>query len=87
MERPSPASWRGFFHAGPPRAARPRTVPVEAFLVGAGLINVAIYFWARRAVEHILHPAQPCPHAPKSLALFLAVWIAVAACGRSIAYF
>ena len=41
-------------------------------------------FRARRAAS-ILHPAHPCPHAPGALSL--AVWIAVAACGRSIAYF
>ena len=54
------------------RALRGRELfQLRLFLVGAGLLNVAIYlFWARRAVEHILHPAQPCPHAPKSLALF-----------------
>ena len=61
---------------------------LKAVLVAAGLINVAIYeFWARRAVEHVAAGAAMPARAKVTGALSLAVWIAVAACGRSIAYF
>jgi hypothetical protein len=57
-------------------------------LVAAGLINVAIYeLWARRAVEG-LAPAAPMPKRAKAAGVAsLGIWIMVAACGRSIAYF
>src|SRR5882757_5406686 len=57
-------------------------------LVAAGLINVAIYeLWARRAVEG-LAPAAPMPKRAKAAGVVsLGIWIMVAACGRSIAYF
>jgi hypothetical protein len=57
-------------------------------LVAAGLVNVAIYeFGAKRAV-YALPPAVPMPQRAR-LAGFtsLAIWLVVAACGRSIAYF
>jgi hypothetical protein len=53
----------------------------------AGLINVAIYeLWARRAVESL--PAGAAMPAAARNAGFasITIWIAVAACGRSIAY-
>jgi len=57
-------------------------------LVAAGLINVGIYeLWARRAVEG-LAPAAPMPTRAKVAGVVsLGIWITVAACGRSIAYF
>jgi hypothetical protein len=57
-------------------------------LVAAGLINVAIYeFWARRAIEG-LAPGAPMPTRAKATGVVsLGIWITVAACGRSIAYF
>jgi hypothetical protein len=61
---------------------------LKALLLGAGLINVAIYeFWARRTVEHIAAGAAMPARAKVTGALSLVIWVAVAACGRSIAYF
>jgi hypothetical protein len=61
---------------------------LKAALVAAGLLNVAIYeFWARRAVED-LAPGAAMPRRAKLAGLLsLGIWVAVAACGRSIAYF
>jgi hypothetical protein len=57
-------------------------------LIGAGLANIAIYeFGAKRAVEG-LGPNVAMPRAAKLAgALSLGLWVVVAACGRSIAYF
>jgi hypothetical protein len=61
---------------------------LKAVLFAAGLINVAIYeFWARRTVEHIAAGAAMPARAKVTGALSLVIWVAVAACGRSIAYF
>jgi hypothetical protein len=61
---------------------------LKAILVGAGLVNVAISeFWARRAVDGLAPGASMPPRAKLAGALSLAIWIAAAACGRSIAYF
>lgn len=56
--------------------------------VAAALVNVVIYeFGAKRAVEQ-LAPGVPMPAAARTAGLVsLAVWVLVAACGRSIAYF
>jgi uncharacterized protein DUF6644 len=61
---------------------------LKALLVAAGLLNVLIYeICARRAVV-TLPPGAPLPRAARASAMFsLVIWIAVAACGRSIAYF
>ena len=61
---------------------------LKFLLVATGLVNVLIYeIGARRAVA-TLPPGAPLPRAARtSAALSLAIWIAVAACGRSIAYF
>jgi hypothetical protein len=57
-------------------------------LVAAGLTNVAIYeFWAKPAVEHVASNASMPTRAKVTGALSLVIWIAVAACGGSIAYF
>jgi Family of unknown function (DUF6644) len=61
---------------------------LKAALVAAGLLNVAIYeFWARRAVEDLVPGAAMPPRARFAGLLSLGIWVAVAACGRSIAYF
>jgi len=61
---------------------------LKAILVAAGLINVAVYqFWAKPAVEHLASGASMPARAKVTGALSLIIWIAVAACGRSIAYF
>jgi hypothetical protein len=61
---------------------------LKAALVGAGLVNVALYeFVAGREVEK-LPPGATMPARARTAGLFsLAIWLAVAACGRSIAYF
>src|ERR1700741_5159909 len=61
---------------------------LKFLLVAAGLLNVLIYeIVARRAVE-TSRPAAPLPRAGRVAgALSLVIWISVAACGRSIAYF
>jgi hypothetical protein len=60
---------------------------IKLALIAAGLANIAIYeFGARQAVEG-LAAGVPMPGAAKAAgALSLAIWIAVAACGRTIAY-
>jgi hypothetical protein len=61
---------------------------LKAALVAVGLANVALYeFGLRRAVE-ALAPGANLPARAKILGgLSLGIWITVAACGRSIAYF
>jgi hypothetical protein len=65
-----------------------RAFQLKALLVAAGLVNVAIYeLWAKRAVER-LPSGSPMPKGAKIAgACSLGIWVAVAACGRSIAYF
>ena len=61
---------------------------LKAILVVAGLINVAIYeLWAKRAVAQLAPGAAMPARAKVAGLLSLGVWVAVAACGRSIAYF
>ena len=61
---------------------------LKAALVAAGLINVAIYeFWAKRTVERLVPGATMPARAKVAGVLSLGIWVAVAACGRSIAYF
>jgi hypothetical protein len=57
-------------------------------LIAAALINVAIFeLWGKRAVEK-LPPHAAMPRAAKLAGLAsVAIWVAVAACGRAIAYF
>jgi hypothetical protein len=61
---------------------------LKGILVAAGLINVAIYeFWAKRAVDRLAPGALMPARAKVAGVLSLGIWVAVAACGRSIAYF
>jgi len=61
---------------------------LKFLLVAAGLLNVLVYeFVARRAVETMPPGAKMPRAAGTAAALSLVIWIAVAACGRSIAYF
>jgi hypothetical protein len=61
---------------------------LKAALFAAGLANVAIYeFWAKGAVEGLAPGVAMPARARIAGALSLALWIGVAACGRSIAYF
>ena len=61
---------------------------LKAALFGAGLFNVALYeFLAKREVEK-LPPGAVLPARARIAGLLsLLIWVAVAACGRSIAYF
>jgi hypothetical protein len=61
---------------------------LKLVLIGAGLVNIGIYeLWARRAVE-LLPAGAPMPAAARNTGFAsIVIWIAVAACGRSIAYF
>jgi hypothetical protein len=60
----------------------------KAALVGAGLVNVALYeFLARREVDKLPPGASMPARARIAGMLSLVIWVAVAACGRSIAYF
>ena len=61
---------------------------VKLALIGAGLVNVALYeFMARREVEQLGPGASMPVRAMIAGLLSLCIWVAVAACGRSIAYF
>jgi len=61
---------------------------LKAVLLVAGLVNIAMFeLWGKQAVVG-LAPAVPMPGRAKVAGgLSLAMWLAVAACGRSIAYF
>jgi hypothetical protein len=61
---------------------------LKAALVAAGVINIAIYeLWAKRAVEGLAPGASMPARAKVAGLLSLGIWVAVAACGRGIAYF
>jgi hypothetical protein len=56
-------------------------------LIAAGLINIAIYeFGAKRAVQALPAGAAMPQRARFAGFASMAIWIAVAACGRLIAY-
>ena len=61
---------------------------IKAMLVAAGLANAALYeFWLRPTLKEIA-PGVPIPSRARTAAVFsIGIWLAVAACGRSIAYF
>jgi Family of unknown function (DUF6644) len=61
---------------------------IKLGLIAAGLVNLAIFeFGVKRSVVK-LSPGVTMPAGAKTAGLFsLAIWLAVAACGRSIAYF
>jgi len=57
-------------------------------LIGAGIVNIALYeFMAKRELQG-LAPGMPMPTRARIAGLLsLLIWVTVAACGRSIAYF
>jgi hypothetical protein len=61
---------------------------LKVALIGAGLVNLVIYeLVARRAVAD-LPPGATLPSSARIAGVVsLSVWVAVATCGRSIAYF
>jgi hypothetical protein len=61
---------------------------IKVALIAAGLANVAIYeFGAKRAVEGLAPGVAMPSRARMAGVLSLGIWVVVAACGRSIAYF
>jgi len=61
---------------------------LKVVVAAAGVINVAIYeLWARRVVERLAPGAAMPARAKVAGMLSLGIWVVVAACGRSIAYF
>jgi hypothetical protein len=61
---------------------------IKMALVAAGLINIAIYELAGKRAVAGLAANAPMPASAKAAgALSLGIWVMVAACGRSIAYF
>ncbi|MBV9964250.1 MAG: hypothetical protein JO008_01015, partial [Alphaproteobacteria bacterium] len=61
---------------------------LKLVLICAGLTNLAIYeLCAHRLIAHLPAGAPMPPRARAAGFLSLAIWIAVAACGRAIAYF
>jgi hypothetical protein len=61
---------------------------LKAVVAAAGLINVAIYeLWGRHVVERLAPGATMPARAKIAGMLSLGIWVVVAACGRSIAYF
>ena len=61
---------------------------IKLALIGLGLVNLAIFeFCVKRSVTG-LGPGAAMPASAKTTGFMsIAIWIAVAACGRSIAYF
>jgi hypothetical protein len=61
---------------------------IKMALVAAGLLNIAIYELAGKRAVVGLAANTPMPASAKTAgALSLGIWVVVAACGRSIAYF
>ena len=61
---------------------------LKVALIVAGLVNIGIFeFWAKHAVEGLAPNTAMPPSAKLAGALSLSLWVVVAACGRSIAYF
>src|SRR5262249_18830116 len=61
---------------------------LKGVLVAAGLIHVGVYeVWCQRAGERLAPGASMPARAKVAGGLSLGIWVAVAACGRSIAYF
>jgi len=57
-------------------------------LVAGGLVNIAIYELVTKRTVETLPPGAAMPRAARTAGyLSLGMWIVVAACGRSIAYF
>jgi hypothetical protein len=76
------------FAAEASHVALNRVFQFKLALIAAGIVNVAIYeFGAKRLVD-VLPPGADMPAAARRVGMLsVGVWIAVAACGRSIAYF
>jgi hypothetical protein len=61
---------------------------LKVALIGAGLVNVALYEFGAKSAVADLPPGAAMPARARIVgAVSLLIWVAVAACGRSIAYF
>jgi hypothetical protein len=61
---------------------------VKLGLIALGLLNVGAFEWLAAPKVRGLPPRVPLPPAARAAGIVsLAVWLAVAACGRTIAYF
>jgi hypothetical protein len=61
---------------------------IKLALIGLGLLNLAIFEFGVKGSVTGLGPGVAMPASAKTAGLMsLAIWIVVAACGRSIAYF
>lgn len=61
---------------------------VKLGLIALGLVNVGVFEWLAAPRVRGLPPLAPLPPAARMAGFVsLAVWLAVAACGRTIAYF
>jgi hypothetical protein len=57
-------------------------------LIGAGVVNIVLYeFMAKREIQELAPGAAMPARARIAGLLSLMIWVSVAACGRSIAYF
>jgi hypothetical protein len=61
---------------------------IKMAFVAAGLLNIALYEFVTKRTVEALAPCQPMPASARMAGYAsLGIWLAVAACGRSIAYF
>ena len=61
---------------------------LKVALIGAGIINVALYEFGAKFAVAALPPGAAIPVRARMVGVVsLLIWVAVAACGRSIAYF
>jgi hypothetical protein len=61
---------------------------IKAALIGLGLLNVALFEIFTAPKVRDLPPLKPLPAAARRAGIIsLVIWIAVAACGRTIAYY
>jgi len=68
--------------------ANPVVFQLKVALIGAGLVNVGLYEFGAKGEVEGLPPGATMPLRARMVgAVSLLTWIAVAACGRSIAYF
>jgi len=65
-----------------------RVFQIKAALIAAGLVNLIIFEFAVKGAVASLSPGVAMPVSAKAAGMLsIAIWITVAACGRSIAYF
>lgn len=61
---------------------------IKLGLIALGLINIAVFEWVTAPKVRDLPPLAPLPAAARTAGvLSLTIWLAVAICGRAIAYF